>query len=187
MLTTHQQNLNFDGSWRPRLLRGLLHHQPADTMCPIALLEVDPGVTECDSVFIIFAHVSFVRTACGTDGQWSHPGRSLAVILDILPSHRMGRDSNGHPLAFLFQRVLPVRACARPGLTASPQAATASPAANTFFAALMSRSWKVWHSGHLQNRSSRERVASTCPQWEHRLEDGYHLSILTRVRPYHCA
>src|SRR6266849_4584240 len=99
----------------------------------------------------------------------------------------MGRDSNGRPLGFLFQRVPPERAFARPGLTASPQADTASPAAHTFFAALMSRSWKVLHSGHSQNRSSRERESSTCPQERHRLEDGYHWSILTRVLPYRAA
>src|SRR5712692_1058995 len=99
----------------------------------------------------------------------------------------MGRDSNGHPLGFLFQRVLPERAFARPGLTASPQADTVSPTANTFFAALRSRSWKVLHSGHSQNRSSKESESSTCPQEWHRLEDGYHLSILTRVLPYHTA
>ena len=37
----------------------------------------------------------------------------------------------------------------RPGLTASPQAETASPAALMFFAALMSRSWILPHSGHV--------------------------------------
>ncbi len=72
--------------------------------------------------------------------------RALAEFLfdvDILPPRRTGRDSNGHPLAFLLRRVVPGLAFTAPGLTASPQAATASPAANTFLAALISRSWKV--------------------------------------------
>src|SRR5260370_25557507 len=75
----------------------------------------------------------------------------------------------------------------RPGLTASPQADTASPAANTFFAALTSRSWTQPHSGHVQHRVSRESEPSTCPQSEHRLLLGYHLSMATNVRPYHAA
>src|SRR2546425_12845260 len=63
--------------------------------------------------------------------------------LDILPSPKGRRDSSRHREGFLFQRVLPEGAFALPGLTASPQADTASPAANTFLAALISRSWKV--------------------------------------------
>ncbi len=66
------------------------------------------------------------------------------AILHLTSSPRLKPgDSNSHLLAFLFHRVLPEWAFARPGLTASPQAATVSPTANTFFAALISRSWKV--------------------------------------------
>src|SRR5579864_5639740 len=74
-----------------------------------------------------------------------------------------------------------------PGLTASPQAATASPAARMFFAALMSRSWTTPHSGQFHERSSSVSESRICPQSKQRLEDGYHLSILTRWRPYHLA
>src|SRR6266566_3573875 len=83
--------------------------------------------------------------------------------LDILPTAEAG-DSHPHEWAFLFHRVLPVRAFARPGLTDSPQAATASPAANTFLAALISRSWSTPHSGQTQCRISRERESRICPQ-----------------------
>src|SRR5207302_10830391 len=68
-----------------------------------------------------------------------------------------------------------------------PQAATASPAAKTFFAALRSRSWTTPHSGHVHLRTSSGKESRICPQSKQRLEEGYHLSILTRVRPYHVA
>src|SRR5437867_6920513 len=56
-----------------------------------------------------------------------------------------------------------------------------------FFAALISRSWTTPHSGHVQLRTSSVKESSICPQSKQRLEDGYHLSILTRFRPYHAA
>ena len=90
-------------------------------------------------------------------------GRDLSRIDILCPLKEA--DSFPRGKGFLFQRVPPEWASARPGLTASPQADTASPAANTFFAALISRSWKLWHSGHSQNRVSRSRESSTCPQW----------------------
>src|SRR6266702_3268859 len=90
--------------------------------------------------------------------------------------------------AFLFQRSLPTRALARPGLTASPQASnTVSPTAWMFCAAFLSRSWTTPHSGHVQIRTSNGKESSRCPQSKQRLEEGYHLSILTRLRPHHAA
>jgi hypothetical protein len=55
--------------------------------------------------------------------------------LDILPTDKSG-DSSSREEAFLLRRGLPDVAFTAPGLTASPQADTASPAANTLFAAL---------------------------------------------------
>src|SRR6266702_6588550 len=108
--------------------------------------------------------------------------------VDILPSPEGRRDSWSHLQGFLFHRSLPERALARPGLTASPQASnTVSPTAWMFFAALISRSWTTPHSGHVQTRTSKSRESRICPQSKHRLEEGYHLSILTRFRPYHSA
>lgn len=73
------------------------------------------------------------------------------------------------------------------GLTFSPQTVTASPAANMFLAAFMSRSWLVLHSGHVHCLLNSGILASTCPQFEQRLLDGYHLSILISSRPYQWA
>src|SRR6266567_9514607 len=56
-----------------------------------------------------------------------------------------------------------------------------------FRAALTSRSCQTPHAGHVHSRTSRSSSASTKPQARHVLEDGYHLSILTSVRPYHAA
>src|SRR2546427_6383062 len=71
---------------------------------------------------------------------------------------------------------------------ASPQASnTVSPTACMLRAALISRSWTTPHSGHDQTRISSVKESRICPQSKQRLEEGYHLSILTRVRPYHSA
>src|ERR1700722_7368934 len=56
-----------------------------------------------------------------------------------------------------------------------------------FFAALTSRSWTTPHSGHVHIRTSSDRESRICPQSKQRLEEGYHLSILTRFLPYHAA
>jgi len=71
------------------------------------------------------------------------------------------------------------------GFTDSPQAKTASPAANIFLLALMSRSWTTPHSGQAHSRTFNGRVLTVCPQSLHRFDDGYHLSIPTISRPYH--
>ena len=75
----------------------------------------------------------------------------------------------------------------RPGLTASPQADTASPAAKMFFAAFTSRSWTAPHSGHVHWRYRAKVSRAHAHRREHRLLLGYHLSIATSVRPYHSA
>jgi hypothetical protein len=64
-------------------------------------------------------------------------------------------DSSRHREAFLLRGVLPGLAFTAPGLTDSPQAVTASPAAKMFLAALISRSWTTPHSGHIQERISK--------------------------------
>src|SRR6476646_9029083 len=43
------------------------------------------------------------------------------------------------------------------------------------------------HSGQVHSRTSSVKESRTCPQSKQRLLDGYHRSILTRVRPYHSA
>src|SRR5947209_19397728 len=96
-------------------------------------------------------------------------------------------DSHSHERAFLLRGDLPGLVFTAPGLTASPQAATASPAAKMFFAALISRSSWTPHSGQVQKRISSVKESSTCPQSKQRFEEGYHLSVLTKVRPYHFA
>src|SRR2546421_8395378 len=96
-------------------------------------------------------------------------------------------DSHPHEWAFLLRGDLPGLAFTAPGLTASPQAATASPAAKMFLAALISRSCWTPHSGQVQKRISSGKESRTCPQSKQRFEEGYHLSILTKVLPYHCA
>src|SRR5437667_7537100 len=119
-----------------------------------------------------------------------HPRSGVidTIAFDILPSPEGRRDSWSHLQGFLFQRSLPERDKARPGLTASPQASnTVSPTACILRAALRSRSWTTPHSGHVHTRISSDKESSTCPQSKQRLEEGYHLSILTRVRPYHAA
>lgn len=90
------------------------------------------------------------------DGDW----------VDILPSLKEG-DSR-----YCYQE-----------LSAS-QTVAASPAANMFLAAFMSRSWWVLHSGHVHCLLESGIFASTCPQFEQRLLDGYHLSIPISSRPY---
>ena len=100
-----------------------------------------------------------------------HPDRDLLKV-DILPSPKGRRDSSHRGEGFLLRRVVPDWAFARPGLTDSPQAVTASPAARMFFAALMSRSWTVLHSGQVQERTSKVKESSLCPQSKQRLEEG---------------
>ena len=70
-------------------------------------------------------------------------------------------------------------------LTPSPKANTASPAALTLIAALVSRSWDVLHSGHSHSRISRGMDSETNPQQWQRLEEGKNLSISTYVLPPH--
>jgi hypothetical protein len=60
------------------------------------------------------------------------------------------------------------------GLTSTPWADTARPAAKTLRAALMSRSWMLPHSGHTHSRTFNGILGTVCPQSEHRLLDGYH-------------
>ena len=73
------------------------------------------------------------------------------------------------------------------GLAAPPWADTASPAASTLRAALMSRSCCVPHSGHVQVRTDSTILPWVWPQTEHRLLDGCRRSTPTSVRPYHSA
>lgn len=73
------------------------------------------------------------------------------------------------------------------GLTDSPWADTASPAAKTLRAAFTSRSWIAPHSGQVHSRTFSGIVATVCPQSLHRLLDGYQRSMPTSVRPYQCA
>src|SRR5215470_3290939 len=78
------------------------------------------------------------------------------LLLDIVtssPKLVLGA-SPSHEEAFLLRRGLPGLAFTAPGLTASPQAATVSPTARMFFAALISRSWTTPHSGHAHDRTS---------------------------------
>src|SRR5215472_9582805 len=73
-------------------------------------------------------------------------------------------------------------------LTSAPQAspgeprATARPAARMFFAALMSRSCRVRHRGHVQCLVDRLSSASRCPHAEQVLDDGYQRSMTTSSR-----
>jgi len=73
------------------------------------------------------------------------------------------------------------------GLTLSPWANTASPAAKTLRAALMSRSCVLPQHGQVHERTVNGIFATVCPQSLHRLLEGNHLSTLMTVRPYHCA
>src|SRR5690606_35187902 len=70
------------------------------------------------------------------------------------------------------------------GLTVSPWANTASPAANTLCAALMSRSWSALHCRQDQCRTLNGSFGNTCPQTWQRLLDGYQRSTRTNSRPY---
>ena len=73
------------------------------------------------------------------------------------------------------------------GLTDSPQADTASPAARILRAAFMSRSWITPHSGQVHSRTFKGREPMVYPQSLHRLLDGYQRSIPINVRPYQSA
>ena len=53
-----------------------------------------------------------------------------------------------------------------------------------FVAALMSLSCGARQEGHVQCRVPRLSSASMCPQTEQVFDDGYHLSITIRLRPY---
>ena len=66
------------------------------------------------------------------------------------------------------------------GLTFSPLANTASPAAKILRAALMSRSWIAPHSGQAHSRTLNGMALTTCPQSEQRL-----LGICSKRR-YNC-
>ena len=68
-------------------------------------------------------------------------------------------------------------------LTSAPQADTARPAARMFFAALMSRSCREPHEGHVQCRVERLSSASRCPHVEQVLLDGYQRSTTISSRP----
>ena len=68
------------------------------------------------------------------------------------------------------------------GLTDSPRAAdTASPAAKTLRAALMSRSWIVPHSGQVHSRTLKGIFLTVWPQSEQRLLLGYQRSMPTHI------
>jgi hypothetical protein len=73
-------------------------------------------------------------------------------------------DSNNHLLGFLLRGVLPGLVFTAPGLTDSPQAATVSPTAKMFLAALISRSCWAPHPGQVQCRISRVKESRICPQ-----------------------
>ena len=70
------------------------------------------------------------------------------------------------------------------GLTASPWADTASPAAKTLRAAFISRSWIDPHSGHTHSRTLSGIFGMVYPQSKQRFDDGYHLSMPINSRPY---
>ena len=53
-----------------------------------------------------------------------------------------------------------------------------------FFAAFMSRSYRVPQDGHVQCLVARLRSASKCPHAEHVLDDGYQRSMTVNCRPY---
>ena len=92
------------------------------------------------------------------------------------------KDGDSH-----FKECNPTSSQRDMGLTLSPWADTASPAAKTLRAALMSRSWIAPHSGHVHARTFNDILATVCAQSLHRLLDGYQRSIPISVRPYHCA
>ena len=68
-------------------------------------------------------------------------------------------------------------------LTLSPKANPASPAVLMFFAALISRSCAVLHSGQTHSLTLKSKRESVYPQHEQRLELGKNWSILTNFRP----
>jgi hypothetical protein len=74
-----------------------------------------------------------------------------------------------------------------PGLTDSPRADTANPAAKMLRAALTSRSWITPHSGQDHSLILTGILDMTNPQSEHRLLEGDHRSMPIRVRPYQAA
>lgn len=86
-----------------------------------------------------------------------------------------------------FTEVCPTPSQRDVGLTTSPQADTASPAAKIFFAAFTSLLCAVLQAGQIQLRTFKLIFSSVYPQVLQRLVDGYHLSIPITVRPYHAA
>ena len=86
-------------------------------------------------------------------------------------------------MGFLIHRQLDDNSEMLSPLTLSPTANTASPAAFTFSAALMSRSCSVSHSGQTHTRTSSGIDSETNPQQKHRLLEGKNLSISTYTRP----
>jgi hypothetical protein len=85
-----------------------------------------------------------------------------AVLLDLLPMPEGQGIPIPHGCGFLLPRDMPSLVPFRFGLTVSPQADTASPAARMLYAALISRSWQVPHSGHTHSRMSSESESRTC-------------------------
>src|SRR5690606_5646958 len=69
------------------------------------------------------------------------------------------------------------------GLTVSPWADTARPAANTLCAALMSRSWAVEQAEQGQRRTLNGGFGDTYPQAWQLLLEGYQRSTRTNLRP----
>nr|WP_256205458.1 hypothetical protein [Nitrosomonas cryotolerans] len=63
------------------------------------------------------------------------------------------------------------------GLIDSPRTDTASPAAKTLRAALMSRSWIDPHSGQIHSRAFKDVLFTVSPHPQQRLLLGYHCSI----------
>lgn len=90
-----------------------------------------------------------------------------------LPNHKW--------LNFPIHRTQPDRTYMQTGLTDSPRADTASPAAKTLRAALMSRSWMLPHSGQTHSRTFNDILATVWPQSEQRLLLGYQRSIPTHT------
>ncbi len=98
-----------------------------------------------------------------------------------------GGDSGPRGLGFPVSLTIASLRYARGGLTPSPQALTASPAARMTFAALTSRSWTAPHPAHVHSRTPSGIVVAITPHAEHVLDDGQNRSIAITVRPYHPA
>ena len=86
---------------------------------------------------------------------------------------------------FLLQPETPATDKAVTGLPFSPEANTASPAANTFSDALTSRSCTTEHPSQTQARTESGNEERFAPQALHVFEVASHCEISTRRRPYH--